>query len=356
MIAAASVSTRSDTAGFPAMARRESVPQPSVGRILALLLGLLLLAMTGRAHADCDYTSQPGTVVFTPPSTITLPDNLSVGAILWTSAPIVPANYPRLTCAGNTSSGVVGQAGTPAGSDNTLFPTNVPGLSYRLLHPDGSSPLHAYPDEIIPAGSYNFSVATALQLVVTGPIAPGSVFDGGQLAQWNTDMCNGLYFFGACWGQRSTSAVEVFNSSGIRFVAPACTIAVDPTVVTLPVVMTSNFNAPGAVAGQTAFHLQLNCPSTAAGADLAIILATNNPVTGAAGVIANTNGSGFAKEVGVQVLDGTGNPVTFGTAISAGTATAGLFDIPLNARYYQTGAAVSGGNVKATATYTIIYQ
>lgn len=354
-MAAAGPLMRHGTVGFPEAAQRGPA-RPAGMRILALLLGLLLLAIAGRARADCDYTNQPGTVTFTPPPTITLPDSLSVGAVLWTSAPIVPANYPRLTCSGNTSSGVVNQAGTPAGGDNTLFPTNVPGLSYRLLHPDTTSPLHVYPNEIIAAGTYNFSVATALQLVVTGTIAPGSVFNGGQIAQWNIDMCNGIYFLGNCWGQRSTNAVEVFNSSSIRFVAPTCTIAVDPTVVTLPVVITSNFNAPGSVAGQTSFNVQLNCPSTAVGANLAITLATNSPVTGATGVIANTTGSGFAKNVGVQVLDGNGNPVSFTTAIPAGTATAGSFNIPLNARYYQTGAPVSGGNVKATATYTITYQ
>lgn len=352
MNAAASHALRHGAAGFPDMAQRRPVPHAGIIRLLALLLAVLLLAIAGRARADCDYTNQPGTVTFSPPSTITLPDSLAVGAILWTSAPIVPANYPRLACSGNTGSGVANQAGAPAGGDNTLFPTNVPGLSYRLLHPDTSSPLHVYPDEIIPAGTYNFSVATALQLVVTGTIAPGSVFNGGQIAQWNVDMQ--FCFFG-CFPV-GTRAVETFTSSSIRFVAPACTIAVDPIVVTLPVVITSNFNAPGSVAGQTPFNVQLNCPSTAAGANLTITLATNSPSPGVTGTIANATGSGFAANVGVQVLDGNGNPVPFGTAIPAGTVTAGIFNIPLGARYYQTGIPVSGGNVKATATYTITYQ
>jgi type 1 fimbria pilin len=133
-------------------------------------------------------------------------------------------------------------------------------------------------------------------------------------------------------------------------------VAFDPTVVTLPVVITSNFGAPGSVAGQTPFNVQLNCPSAAAGANLAITLATSNPVAGATGVIANTSGSGYAQNVGVQVLDRNGNPVSFGTAIPAGTVTAGSFNVQLGARYYQTGASVTAGQVKATATYTITYQ
>jgi type 1 fimbria pilin len=48
--------------------------------------------------------------------------------------------------------------------------------------------------------------------------------------------------------------------------------------------------------------------------------------------------------------------VSFGTAIPAGTVTAGSFNVQLGARYYQTGASVTAGQVKATATYTITYQ
>jgi type 1 fimbria pilin len=73
-------------------------------------------------------------------------------------------------------------------------------------------------------------------------------------------------------------------------------------------------------------------------------------------VIANTAGGGYAQNVGVQVLDSRGNPIPFGTAISAGTVTAGTFNVPLDARYYQTGASVTAGQVNATATYTITYQ
>lgn len=322
-------------------------------RVATLLLGLVLLAVAGRARADCDYTNQPGTVTFTPPPTITLPDNPAVGTILWTSAPIVPANYPTLTCIGSTNSGIVNQAGAPVGGDNTLFPTNVPGLSYKFLHPDTSRLLHAYPDESISAGNIQFSVATALQLIVTGPIAPGSVFTGGQFAKWNADMCDVVWIF--CARSRGTNPVEVFNSTSIRFVAPACSVVVDPTVVTLPTVFASAFTGVGSVTGQTPFNVQLNCPSAAAGASVAITLATSNPVAGATGVIAPTSGSGYAKRIGVQVLDGGGNPVPFNTAIAAGTVTAGAFNIPLAARYYQTDANPTAGQVKATATYTITY-
>lgn len=336
-------------------AASRSVSRVVLARLPLLLLGLMLLAVAGRARADCSYTNQPGTVTFAPPATITLPNTLSVGTILWTSSPVTAASPPTLACTGTTGSGVQNIVAGQPGGDDTLFPTAVPGLAYRILYPGTSSPLHAYPNQPIPANS-NFGGAFALQLVATGPIAPGSVLAGGQLAQWKVDMC--LFIWGGqCFWTLGSYPVENFSTSSITFVPPACSIIVDPTVVTLPTVYTSAFTgtAPPPT-GQTPFNVQLNCPSSAAGASLAITLATSSPVAGATGVIANTAGGGYAQNVGVQVLDANGNPIPFGTAISAGTVTAGNFNVQLNARYYQTGALVTAGQVKATATYTITYQ
>lgn len=323
---------------------------------LLLFLGMALLAMAGRARADCSYTNQPGTVTFAPPATITLPNTLSVGTILWTSSPVAATNPPTLTCGGTTNSGVQNSiAGQPSAGDDTLFPTTVPGLAYRILYPGTSNPLHAYPNQPIPANS-DFGGAFALQLVATGSIAPGSVLAGGQLGQWNVDMCIFVWGGGQCFWLLGPNPVETFSTSGITFVPPACSIITDPTVVTLPTVYASAFTGTGFTTGQTPFSVQLNCPSSAAGANLAITLATSSPVAGATGVIANTAGGGYAKNVGVQVLDAGGNPIPFGTAVSVGTVSAGNLNVQLNARYYQTGALVTAGQVKATATYTITYQ
>ncbi len=316
-----------------------------IGRVALLLVALMLLGVAGRSHAVCWGNQGSGAVAFTPPATITLPGNLPPGTqtILWTSPPITPSPVISMTCFGNTNSGIVNSIASQPVGDDTLFPTNITNLSYRLLHPDASTLLRAYPN--YPVGSGQFSVATALQLVATGPIANGATFFAGPLAQWQVDTFGG------------PTQVEIFQTnSTLTFIAPACTVAVDPTVVTLPTVYSSAFAGVGTPLGPTSFSVQLNCPSTAAGASLSITLAANNPVAGATGVIANTTGSGYAQNVGVQVLDGNGHPVSFGTAIPAGTVTAGNFNIQLNARYYQTGASVTAGQVKATATYTITYQ
>lgn len=331
-------------------ARRRTPRFGGAIRAALLVVGMLMVLVAGRARADCTSRGTPtwSTVAFTPPATITVPNNLPAGTqtVLWTSSPVAPSVTYSWDCNGNTDSGVVNYiAGQPTG-DDTLFPTYVPNLYYRLLHPDASTPLRAYPNYPVSNGNnIPFSVATALQLVAMGPITNGSTLAAGQLAQWKVDF-----------RRYGSVPVEIFQTNAsTRFIGPACSVAVDPTVVVLPTVFTANFGGVGSTTGQTPFAVQLTC---SASTNVRITLNTGAPAPGlgGAGVIAPTAGAGFAKNVGVQLLDRNGNPVAFGTAINAGTATVGPFTIPFQARYYQTGAAVSVGNVQATATYTLTYQ
>lgn len=332
-------------------AQRERFRVPA--KSLAMLaLALLLLTLAGRARADCNYTNQPGSVTFTPPATITLPNSLPVGTILWTSSPVAPINLPTLNCTSPTNSGVQNNiAGQPVGGDDTLFPTNIPGLSYRLLHPDTSNPLHAYPNQPVSSAS-TFDTASALQLVVTGPIAPGSVLTSGQLAQWNVDMCLFAGKSGNCKLLLGPNPAEVFNTSSITFVAPACT-GNSPTV-TLPTVYASAFTGTGTTTGQTPFTVQLTCT---AASTVSITLSPGQSVgLDSSGV---TGSTGTSQKVGVQLLQADGStPIQFGNAYPAATTPSGNSapSLTFYARYYQTGSPVVPGTVTATATYILTYQ
>ncbi|BFI97350.1 MAG: fimbrial protein [Rhodanobacter sp.] len=320
---------------------------------MLLLLALIALALSGRARADCSNTNNPGSVTFTPPGgQITLSSTgTAIGTVLWTSSQATPANYPTLNCSGTTNNGVVSSYGPPTGSDQTLFPTNLSWLSFRILHPDSSNYLSAYPNNpSVPTGNVAFSVASALQLVVTGIIPQGQqgttqqmTIPAGQLAQWNVDTTKG------------SKPVEVFNITNINFVIPTCTAAVDPTVVTLPATTTSALSGVGSTAGQTPFNVQLNCVS---GSRLSITLnAASYYGSSSLGVVKGTTGTGYAQNVGVQILKQDGiTPVQFGQAISEGATANGTMNLPFYARYYQTGTPSSAGNVTATATYTLTYQ
>jgi type 1 fimbria pilin len=331
--------------------------------LLAVLLLLGLSAVPSAAWATCWFTSGAATTVTFNAGTITLTPSTQINSILWTSSTANPANPPVLNCNGNTSGGIVNTiAGSPTGGDNTLFPTGIPGVSYRLLHPDASTLLAAYPGNTVGSGSATYSVASNLQLVYTGPyLPPNNSTLTGQLSQWKIDVCDnpniffGIYF--GCNGSVAAQTVETFNiQATIRILVPTCDV--DPgsvsKTVTLPNVTTAQFTGPSSTAGNTPFNLHLiNCPSNRA---VFITLDSSNAQPDATGVIA-PSGSGYASGVGVQILQANGTtPVTFGTTFQTGTISGSTYDINLNARYYQTGTPLSGGTVKAVATYTLNYQ
>lgn len=344
-----SLATEAQASRIAAPARR----QRSRLRFMLLLLAVTALALCSPAYANCSSTNSPGTVTFTPPGgQITLSSTgTAIGTVLWTSSQATPASYPTLTCSGNTNNGVVSSYGPPTGSDQTLFPTNLSWLSYRILHPDNTTLLSVYPSNAsVPTGSVAFSVASALQLVVTGIIPQGQqgttqqmTIPAGKLAQWNVDMTNG------------TGPVETFYITNITFVIPTCTAAVDPAVVTLPATTTSSLTGTGSTAGRTPFNVQLNCVS---GSNLSITLNTDNGYGSTSlGVIQGTTGTGYAQNVGVQIIQQNGTtPVRFGHKISEGATSNGNMNLPFFAQYYQTGTPVTAGNVTATATYTLTYQ
>lgn len=343
-------------------------------RLLRLLCGCLLLigvaSVPRAAWAMCWYTSGSATTVTFNAGTITLTPSTTVNTVLWTSSVANPANPPVLQCDGNTNGGIVNTiaASTPVNGDSTLIPTGIPGISYRLLHPDASNDLALYPNYPVGSGSSTYSVTTNLQLVYTGPyLPPNNSTLTGQLSQWKIDICSGYVFGGQCFTgffqplPVAPAPVETFNISAIiKIQVPTCNV--DPgsvgKTVTLPSVTAAQLTA-NPTPGATSFSLQLvNCP---ANQKVFINLNTANPYTSVNGVIAPTTGTGYASNVGVQILNADGTtPVTFGDdpaqAINTGTTSGSSYAINLFARYYRTATPVTGGSVKGIATYTINYQ
>lgn len=331
-----------------------------------LLLGMAIVPRS--AWATCGFASGSATTVTFNAGTITLTPSTQVNTVLWTSNSANPSNPPVLACDSNTNGGIVNTiaASTPVNGDDTLIPTGIPGISYRLPHPNTSKYLALYPN--YPTGTGNFNVASNLQLVYTGPyLPPNNSSLTGQLSQWKIDICSNPVIFGdpyfgygyyGCNGNVSAQPVETFNINAIiRIQVPTCDIdpgSVNKTVV-LPSISTTQLSGQGSTAGVTPFSLQLtHCP---ANLGVFITLDTSSPQSGATGVIAPTSGSGYAKGIGVQVLQADGStPVTFGSAIQSGTTSSSNYSINLQARYYQTGSSISAGLVKGVATYTLNYQ
>lgn len=338
---------------------------------LLLLLLISLLAPIGRVHAqtagcmkDSSSPATQGTITFSPPATIALTTMPAAGTVLWSSGLIAANPAPIYDCSGNVPYGVVDNVGTTP-SSGTTYPTGVAGLSYQLVR-NGTN-LEPWPtDTYAGAGNgctwYNgygwfcadgytkvtFSVTTQLKLVVTGPIASGSVLAAGTLGYW---QFQGLGSNGAVTPVQII-AFALGNATTITF--PTCTVTTSSISVTLPDISTSALGSLGSTAGATPFSIGLNCPSTAAGAPVYVEMNYNGTASGIQGVLTPT--AGTSSGVGVQLLYSS-TPVTFGTPTQVGTTATGTMSIPYTAQYYQTqSAAVTPGTLTASATFLIMYE
>ncbi|MBD8874257.1 fimbrial protein [Rhodanobacter sp. DHB23] len=363
----------------------------SLWRRLGLFtLALVMLMGCGpRAMAAATSCTSAGGTLDLP--AVTVPQNPAVGSLVGSPATVTVTftcsnlPYSQPTAPSYYSDTATIQAGNlapadatdnPNGSNGIMFATNLPGLALQLT----ASPVQAndrawvrggpgstrgFEPGAVTApssswqciqykgngscstygGTYGGSVSETFtaQLIVTGPVTTGTL-NAINLMQFNWYV----YGIGPSEGYFATLAL---GSTTVK--SAACSVAVDPTVVTLPAVLASAFTGTGATAGQTPFNVQLSCQT---GASLSITLATANQQTGTTSVIAPTAGNGYAGNVGVQLLDGKGNPITFGTAISEGATSSGTMNLPFNARYYQTAPGATAGLVTATATYTLTYQ
>lgn len=352
-----------------------------------LLMFAMLLCWTPRAFgAATNCTSGGGTLNL--PS-VTVPQNPAVGSLLGTaasttvtftcsnlpsSAPSAPNNYSLTATiqAGNLAK--ADSTNNPNGGNGIVFATNLPGIALRLTaspvqasdkagNRGGPGSTRGFEPGAVTAprsawecvrslflvcleygGTYTNSVSETFtaQLIVTGPVTAGTL-SSITLMQFNWYV----YGLGASQGYFANLTL---NSTTVN--APACSVVRSDTPVQLPTIFSSALDGAGTTSGPTGFNVQLNCQS---GTRLAITLDASNKISTAAGVITNKTGAGYAGNVGVQILGGDGNPIIFGTPINEGTTTNGMMNLPFSARYYQTGAGITGGQVYATATYTLTY-
>ncbi|HEY0198000.1 MAG TPA: fimbrial protein [Rhodanobacter sp.] len=311
--------------------------------VLALLIAPLCLPST--AAATCTMTGNKELVNMTvSPAVVTIDPNAAVGTVLATAPAATPSPATsEIDCTGTTSIGVTNLVGTQPAGSSTIFPTGVAGVGYRILHPSSSYYLLPWGHDTIASGTYALSVQSGIQLVKTGPIAPGATLNAATLGYWEYT------------GRNSTLRVEDFVLlNSVKFVAPTCTVTTTNIAVTLPTVSDNSLSATGATAGATAFNIGLTCTAAASGQTMAIQFDTNRPSSGITGVLTLNAGS-TANHVGVQLVDSNFAAVTFGTPDTVGTTPTGAYNLTYYARYYALTNGVTAGSVRATATFTISY-
>lgn len=347
--------------------------------LLIFLSGLLGWPTTVvAANAQCyfrDGSSNNSNAINAPPVQIVTFDSITIPL----SSPPAAAGSPiggqrtatpssgtiYIACLnGGTPGGLQPSYGTYNPSNNTIY-SPTPGVAFQILR--SNIPIPLYPNDSLNGGiTTSFTNTTTFQLISTGvlPSNGNQIPAGTVLGEWQfNNVCtkplvkkNGDY--DGCETNAAVQTVIIFQSGGVTFTASTCSVSTGSQNVTvsLPTVAASALGAVGATAGTTGFGINLTgCPSNHLG--VSATLSTSNPYAGSNGVIAPTTGAGYAGGVGVQVLQPNGvTPVTFDTKFPTGTTNGANYTFNLYARYFQTAASVTPGQVKATATYNLTYE
>ncbi|MBY4953179.1 fimbrial protein [Pantoea sp. DY-17] len=183
-----------------------------------------------------------------------------------------------------------------------------------------------------------------LQFYKTGPTGSGMVAaqEAGAFILRNNQ---------ALW--HSPGSTILMN--GFSVTTLACSVSNTAIAVNMGNVDKRAFNGTGSSPDASFtrnFTLPLNCN---AGTRINVKI-DGNAQNSANGVLNLTSGANTASGVGVQLLFNNA-PVQLGTNIVAGTsASAGNYNIPLQARYYQTTATITPGTANSSATFTLTYQ
>jgi type 1 fimbria pilin len=352
-------------------------PSPPLWGVLLIifLTGLLGWPTTALAQAQCYFQNGNGDPINAPPVQTVTFDSVTIP--LPSPAPTAGSNIgpPRTATAssgiiyiacpnGGTPGGLQPSYGTYNATNNTIY-SPTPGVAFQILRSGTSIPL--YPNGPLTTGTTQFTNTTTFQLISTGvlPSNGNQIPKGTVLGQWQfNDLCTSPIIdkkgrYKGCNTNAAVKTVITFLSGGVTFTASTCSVSTGSqnVTVTLPSVAANTLGAVGATAGMTPFGIILTgCSSNLS---VSATLSSNNPYIATNGVIAPTTGAGYASGVGVQILQPDGaTPVTFDTAFPTGTTNGANsnYTFSLYARYYQTAAPVTPGQVQAAATYTLTYQ
>lgn len=222
---------------------------------------------------------------------------------------------------------------------NLVYDTNIAGVGIRVRYPGA----RALPDADLSSNIREVWLGNALsvELVKTSAGATGSgTISSGKLMRY-VELSSGAGGFNA----------TLIGVNQIH--AAACTVTNTAIQVPLGNKMRTDFGGIGSTSPDETFNIPLNCNS---GTKVKVTL--DGDSAGAPGVLKLSPSSvnPVADGIGVQVLY-KDRPITFGSPLDAGTASsAGAFNIPLKARYYQTKAGVTTGEANATATFTMTFN
>ena len=151
-------------------------------------------------------------------------------------------------------------------------------------------------------------------------------------------------------GKRSCGSI---NIPPFQPTVPSCTVNSETLTVQMGDVQKTVFTGKGSTSPEKGFNLALHCNANTK--VYTTVSGTADP-SKVQGVIALATGTGAATGAGVQIIYNN-QPVSLGTLMHLqDVISESDISVPFQARYYQTGASITGGQANATATFTMTYQ
>ncbi|ELW83058.1 TPA: fimbrial protein [Acinetobacter nosocomialis] len=247
---------------------------------------------------------------------------------------------------------------------NNVYATNIPGIGIRIYREatdsSNSSGYYPYKLTLTPHTAYTLSPGYIVLEVIKTAATTGS---GALVAgRYSTYYVTGQQ-------NRPFLTTTVLGSSPILIASSSCEIqnGVD-TVVELPTVTKSGFRAIGTTQGEKNFNLSILCnggennSGIPTSNTLSLSFDYNSDAANSQVISNSAAESTKANGVGVELLwnmNGANSTIQKGNKLGIGTIGSNQtvqYDVPLTARYYQTAANVTAGEVKANATVTIQYD
>lgn len=323
--------------------------------------GLLCLAAlySANAQAACTFTAGSGfgpndgeTISF---GNVVAQRDVPLGSTLATISSTKYSNRGNfITCGGIQLTSRWSVAGLTAVTYNgeQLFSVGIAGVALRVLTPASGYAAYKgfFSRDFISngcLGTADYSTfcgamwggPTTFQLVKIGGTGSGAITIPGSV---DASLVNLTYTYH-------------FKFASSTFSTVACSVTNTAIPVPLGEVKLSEFTGTGSTPGAKGFNIALNCN---VGTKINVTVAGNADSSGIPGVLALTPSSTttVAQGVGLQLLRNS-VPVTLGAPIAVGTVTsAGAYNIPLIARYYQTATTVKPGLANSSATFTMTYN
>lgn len=333
--------------------------------LLLMALSLALTALSARA-GTCSLTTSAS--VISPPSLIVQRD-LPVGSPVGNE--VVSGQVQAFNCSNYPGASFTSQEfgvkgwGTYVMSVNgrRIYSTNVAGIGYAVgitsLGNCAGTSGYVNGTQTGDGNANNFLVCANNGLFPNQPITGQVRVQFYKTAQTTgAGTVNGMKVASLIlrnnqqtWSwPESDITITSFNVTTI-----ACSVTNTALSVQMGTVEKRAFSGPGTGPGDS-FTRNLTIPLNCNAGTRVNVQIDGSAQDASKGVLNLTSGTGSATGVGIQLLYNNA-PLTLSAPVNIGTATSeGTFNIPLQARYYQTGNNITPGTANANATFTVTYQ